>query len=257
MKKILVLTIISLFILGTVSLFADEAKADAKKDVEKKEADKNADKDVKMDKPKKEDPAPVDKDFAIFALVGGNFGTLAGGVDEYYDPNLGFKIGGGVELKLLDGLFLNAGLEFALAQGGKFSYENNSAAGLRKVEGTQSLYYVNVPILGKFKSKKGLFLAVGPYFGFLMSAEREVSVKVNGTPVDAKNAGERDGGNADDFKSIDIGAKIGLGYSIALGGGNKATVGLYYQQGFFDINELKTGSMINRAFAIDLGIFLF
>ena len=83
-----------------------------------------------------------------------------------------------------------------------------------------SLNYINIPLMAKYYVTKGFSFEAGPQIGFLVSAKNE--------DIDVK----------DNFKSIDYGVNLGLGYKLE----NGLNFGARYNFGLANINDVEGSS---------------
>ncbi len=84
--------------------------------------------------------------------------------------------------------------------------------------------YVNVPIIFKLYTVAGINIQVGPQFGFLASASKDVNLSGSTTAVDIKNT----------LKGSDISAALGLGWDLPFG----LTIDARYNLGLTKVNDV-------------------
>ncbi|MCM4152435.1 PorT family protein [Arenibacter sp. N53] len=104
-------------------------------------------------------------------------------------------------------------------------------------EDVVALNYMNLPLMGKYYITKGFSVEAGPQIGFLLSAKYEdVNVK-------------------DNFKTLDFGVNLGLGYKLD----NGLNFGARYDLGLSNINDLNGTSdkFRNGVFQVSVGYFFF
>lgn len=175
------------------------------------------------------------------AKVGANLSTVkavipeitVGGMEASGEENKnsfapGFHIGGFAEISFNDVFAFQPELQFSL-QGSNYKSNDNQTqnfgAFVLETESTSETklrsYYLNMPLLAKYKPNENLFFVLGPQVGYLLSAkskyESQGSTKqyLNGNLVNESS--DTDSGEIDaksSFKSIDFGLAIGGGYFI-------------------------------------------
>jgi Outer membrane protein beta-barrel domain len=106
---------------------------------------------------------------------------------------------------------------------------------IASIDYTYNLNYINLPVLVQFMVGDGFRLETGPQPGLLVSAHQ----KSGGNSTDTK----------DNFKGYDFSWVFGLGYLTHSGFGVDAR----YNLGLSNINDVGTGKINNRVFAI--GVF--
>lgn len=83
-----------------------------------------------------------------------------------------------------------------------------------------ALNYLNVPLMGKYYVTRGFSLEAGPQIGYLLSAKEDgKSIK-------------------DNFKALDFGVNLGLGYKLK----NGLNFGLRYNIGLSNVNDVSGSS---------------
>ncbi|MDB2463024.1 PorT family protein [Algibacter sp.] len=135
---------------------------------------------------------------------------------------------------------VNFGIVAEMPINEKFSFQPElmySIQGYSIGEDIVALNYLNLPLLGKYYITKGLSLEAGPQIGFLLSAKDE------GTDV------------KDNFKTIDLGANLGLAYKL----NNGLNFGARYNLGLSNINNIDgvPDSYKNGVFQITVGYQFF
>ncbi|EZH76015.1 hypothetical protein ATO12_04290 [Aquimarina atlantica] len=156
------------------------------------------------------------------------FGIKAGGnVTEFRNASSKFKIGvmGGVfsQYKFSEKLAIRSEVLYS-AQGAK------SKIGSRKIK----LNYINVlPAIIKFYPINKLSLEAGPHVGYLLGGKGAGFVKR-------------------DFKKIDYGVALGIGYSLT----DNLEVGIRYNLGLVDITKESNTSFKNSVFQAGLSLKL-
>jgi hypothetical protein len=104
-------------------------------------------------------------------------------------------------------------------------------------EDVVALNYLNLPLMGKYYLSKGFSVEAGPQIGFLLSGKYE--------DVDVK----------DNFKTIDFGVNLGLGYKL----NNGLNFGARYDFGLSNINGVDGASdkYRNGVLQVSVGYFFF
>lgn len=100
-----------------------------------------------------------------------------------------------------------------------------------------ALSYINLPLMGKYYVTKGFSVEAGPQIGYLIGADFE------GTNV------------KDNYKKLDFGANIGVGYKLE----NGLNFGARYNLGLTNINNVNGISDKNRngVLQVSIGYFFF
>lgn len=124
----------------------------------------------------------------------------------------------------------------------KFSFQpelmySGQGYGINDTNDFVSLSYINMPLMGKYYVTKGLSLEVGPQIGYLIGADFEGD--------DIK----------DNFKKLDFGANVGLGYKLE----NGLNFGVRYNLGLSNINNTDGSSnkYKNGVLQASVGYFFF
>ena len=150
-------------------------------------------------------------------------GIKAGGLlSDYAGPHV--DQGGSNRAGLCAGFVLNMPVskvfavqpELLVAQKG--SQSQPFVTGLGIVKGSQRLYYLEVPVLAKFRSRGGLFGELGPTLGYLLSASATIP-NANGQAVTFDDRSI--------FHAFDWGYAVGVGFQAEKG----LVLGLRYGQG--------------------------
>ncbi len=145
------------------------------------------------------------QDIQFGAKIGANFSTINGDTPDNTEWITSI---------------INFGIYAEIPLNEKFSFQPEvmySRQGFSIGEEILSLDYLNVPLMGKYYLTKGLSLEAGPQIGFLLSANDEgVNVKNN-------------------FKTLDFGVNLGLGYKL----NNGLNFGARYNLGLSNINNIE------------------
>jgi len=178
------------------------------------------------------------------AKAGLNFATLTGDLDDA-KGRTSFHLGGIAEIPMTDKLSIQPELLFS-SQGATFDSD------------ALSLNYINVPILAKYYVTEELSLEVGPYVGYLLSAN--IKYETEGDDLNPNTSGERSSTKAsekedvkDDIKSLDFGLNVGLGYKMPSG----LNFAARYVLGLANASDFENSSQEfkNGVFQISIGYF--
>lgn len=116
-------------------------------------------------------------------------------------------------------------------------YLNDTAGKIPGAYG-QKMNYFLVPVLAKYKFKKGIFAAAGPQFGLMYKSWIQFDSDVEGNDAIVKEY------NRELINKIDVGILAELGYSFFKGAG--LSVGVKYYEGF--VHVYKGSKTRNRSF---------
>ena len=136
--------------------------------------------------------------------AGVNFSNISG--QDNAEMKTGFHVGAVAEIKFNEKFSIQPEVLYS-AQGAKYEYfvGNNKLA-----DATQSLDYINIPIMAKYYIVDGFSVEAGPQVGFLTKAESKFENAVTGSSLTS-------GDNKDNFKSVDFGVNFGLAYDLPSG----------------------------------------
>ena len=167
------------------------------------------------------------QDIKFGVKAGVNFANLYGDNTEAIDPITSI---------------LNFGLVAEIPLSEKLSFQPEimySTQGYGVDDNIVSLNYLNLPLMGKYYVTKGFSVEAGPQLGFLLSAKDE------DTDTDLK----------DNFKTVDFGVNLGLGYKLD----NGLNFGARYNLGLSNINAIDGSSDAykNGVFQVTIGYFFF
>ena len=154
-----------------------------------------------------------------------NFGVKAGpqltnfvGDDaENSDMKLGFNVGGYANIRFSEQLAFQPELLFSM-QGDK----NEETIFGEEITTTNTLSYINVPLMMKWYAYDGLNFEFGPQVGFNVGAKG----KVEGPDGSIE-------GDWEDNATVDFGVNIGAGYEMA----NGLNFGLRYGRGLTSVSD--------------------
>ena len=142
-------------------------------------------------------------------------------------------------------------LDYAL-KGGKYAGSSSNSNYDFKLK----LGYISIPILFKWQPADvaGFNVFVGPEFGYLASAKEDNVATINGTIGSASSSGVSDVKNQ--YKSVDVGLDVGLGYNFVPNFGIDVRYGL----GLTNIakndasNNNNNGNSVTRNRTIQIGL---
>ncbi|WP_452224710.1 porin family protein [Lacinutrix chionoecetis] len=138
--------------------------------------------------------------------AGVNFATIGGDIEDV-DGRTSFHAGGVAEIMVSEKFSVQPEVLYS-SQGVSEEYTEEFFGEEVKYEDKLKLDYIYVPVMAKFYVAEGLSLQAGPQVGFLISAEAESEVTVDGeTESDSFDA-------KDSFKGIDFGVGLGAGYKL-------------------------------------------
>ncbi|MDL5514300.1 porin family protein [Arenibacter sp. M-2] len=165
------------------------------------------------------------QDIHLGAKVGINFASIYGDNTGSLDPITSL---------------VNFGVVAEMPFSDKFSFQPEimySIQGYSIGEDVVALNYLNLPLMGKYYLTKGLSVEAGPQIGLLLSGKYE--------DVDVK----------DDFKTVDFGINLGLGYKLK----NGLHFGARYDLGLSNINNVDGNSdkFRNAVLQVSVGYFFF
>ncbi|MBC2845101.1 porin family protein [Winogradskyella flava] len=165
------------------------------------------------------------QDIKIGAKAGLNYAFITGDNANDLDPITNFHFGVMSEIKLSDKFSLQPELIYS-GQGA----DTNTAS-----EGSISLNYLNIPLIGKYYVTKRLSLEAGPQIGVLLSTK--------GGTIDYKEL----------LKPVDYGVNFGVGYKLD----NGLNFTARYNLGLSDINDVDgfPDKNSNGVFQLSVGYF--
>ena len=196
------------------------------------------------------------------------------------DPTFGLRGGVNLKLGLTERLSIQPGL-FYVAKGGKDKDDFTDALGnTYNTESKISVSYLELPVNVVYNISNngggGIFVFGGPYLGYAFGGKEKINVSatIGGVKTDTEKSNDLDIGsedsdqgvlpNGDDWKALDYGFQVGLGYTLPIGLYAKAQ----YQMGLADVKPdalanttLGLGSVNNTiknwGFAVTVGYWLF
>jgi opacity protein-like surface antigen len=173
------------------------------------------------------------------AKLGLNISSLRSDMD--FDSKIGFNLGVFAEINLSDKLIFQPELLYS-TQGASFeqSFDSNSF----KV--TNSVDYLNIPLILKYGVTDKLFLEFGPQLGFLLSGESKYEETFGGETTS----------ETEDIKeftnSIDFGLNFGVSFDIA----ENIMIAARYNLGLSNIIDEEDSDdekLQNSVFSLSLG----
>ncbi len=139
------------------------------------------------------------QDIGFGVKAGANFASFSGSdVPDAAEMKVGFHLGVLAEFKLGNQFAVQPELLYTM----RGTQTTTEILG-QSFDAKMNLSYLSVPILAKYYITENLNIHLGPQIGFLMSAK----VSSDGNDVDVK----------DQYKSIDAGLAVGLGYKLDSG----------------------------------------
>ncbi|XMO86254.1 porin family protein [Algibacter sp. AS12] len=148
------------------------------------------------------------QDIQFGAKLGINFANINGDNTSALDPITSL---------------VNFGVVAEMPINEKFAFQPElmySIQGFSVGDDVVALNYLNLPLMGKYYISKGFSVEAGPQIGFLLSAKNE--------DIDVK----------DNFKTVDFGANLGIGYKLDSG----LNFGARYNLGLSNINDVEGSS---------------
>jgi len=198
------------------------------------------------------------QDIKFGAKEGINIASVTADIDSA-KSKVAFHIGGIAEIPISADFFLQPELLF-------------SSQGYKVDNGTGTLNYINLPVIGKYYVNDEFSIEAGPQIGYLLSAKIKVDdIDLGGgnteTPTTgtlgkssnskassssvASSAAESD--IKDFFNSTDISFAIGAGYKLE----NGINLSARYNIGLSNISKDKSDSIKNSVFMVSVGYFFF
>lgn len=192
------------------------------------------------------------QDIKFGAKAGANIASVTGEI-ESAGSRVAFHLGGMAEIPISNELFIQPELLF-------------SSQGYKVDNGTGTLNYINLPIMGKYFVNEELSIEAGPQIGYLLSATIEVDNINNGgginTPSpDTEKSSTIKSSNAasnvlsndikEFFKSTDISFGIGATYKLQ----NGINLSARYNFGLSNISSDNSESVKNSVFMLSVGYF--
>lgn len=165
----------------------------------------------------------------------------------------GFHLGATAELPITDLFSFEGGL-FLSTKGFKISEEETYEGETMKVEGTQTLYYLDIPLTGKATFDLGsakIYGVFGPYIGMGLSGKSKLEAEFMGETVDEEADIEWGSDEEEsDLKRLDYGLTMGAGVEF-----NSIQVGLTYGLGLANISPYTEGGakISNKVIGISVG----
>ncbi len=159
------------------------------------------------------------------AKAGLNLAFITGDNTEDFKPNTDFHVGVMAEWKITNKFSLQPEIIYS-GQGSDINIES---------EGRISLYYLNIPVIGKYYVTERLSLEAGPQVGYLLSTK--------GGTIDYKDL----------LHTTDYGVNFGVGYKLD----NGLNFTARYNLGLSNINNVDGFSEKNRngVFQLSVGYF--
>src|SRR5690606_29703663 len=158
--------------------------------------------------------------------AGVNFANISGKDAEDNKMLIGFHVGAFAEIKFNDKFAIQPEILYS-AQGAKQESSQTIVGVTTSSETTAKTSYINVPIMAKYYVAPSFAVELGPYVGFLMSADAESKTTVG-------SATAEDETDMKDFtNSIDFGLGAGVSYNLD----NGFFIGARYNLGLTKIGK--------------------
>ena len=185
------------------------------------------------------------------AKAGVNFATLGGDVEDA-DGITSFHVGAVAEISISEKFSVQPELLYS-AQGAD-NEDSYSEFGYSISEKTKiKLDYLNIPIMAKYYVAEGFSIEAGPQIGILLSANGEYEYKESYEGETFTDSDDED--IKDNFKGIDFGFNVGVGYKMDSGLNFSAR----YNLGLANINDTEDSddwTINNNVLQLSLG-FMF
>lgn len=159
---------------------------------------------------------------AIGFSLGSTYSSFTGDEAEYFEYLFGLEIDAFVMMQIAPELLFIPGLDFSMAGA---QYEDVDDLVIR-------LSYIYFSTLFRYQNEGGFFAEAGPRLGLLVAAKQ----KYQDESEDIK----------DDFKSVDVGAAVGLGMEFQ----KKFGIGVRWVPGFMNILEDDESKLRNTGFVL-------
>lgn len=137
-----------------------------------------------------------------------------------YKYKFGYHLYGFTKLKISDKLYLKSELGLSL-QGAKlkdnffFQDFNGAGFGPTEIRIVNNLYYLNLPILGKYYVTEKLSIEAGPQLGYFLSGKIKQKILDSGGLSQDEIDNLNNSQNIDSASSFDFGANLGIGYDLS------------------------------------------
>lgn len=186
------------------------------------------------------------QDVKFGTKVGLNISNLTGDIEDA-NSKIGFHIGGFAEIKVSDMFSLQPEILYS-TQGTKSEQNYSDISGGFKLDLTQNLSYLNIPVMAKLYVVEKFYIEAGPQVGFLLNAEQKAKATGSyfGQPFNQSQTVD----NKDDLNSTDFAVNFGLGINLTKNFG----AGLRYSLGLSDIDKADSRSEIQNS---NIGISVF
>lgn len=180
------------------------------------------------------------------AKGGVNLASIGGDNTDGLDGLTGFHIGALVEVPVSERFAVQPEVLYS-AQGAKTELTESFNDVSFKLTGKTKLDYINIPIMAKYYVVDGLAIEAGPQVGFLVSANAETELDLDGVDPaiadlieDEFESGDID--ISDNTKGIDFGVALGASYRLNMG----VFFGARYTLGLSNINDFEGSNVKNQ-----------
>lgn len=163
------------------------------------------------------------------AKAGLNLASLGGDVEDV-DGLTSFHFGAVAEISISEKFSVQPELLYS-AQGAKIEESYSEVGYTISGESKLKLNYLNIPIIAKYYVAEGFSVEAGPQLGLLLSAEEDWEYSETFEGETTSESGEND--VKDEYKGIDFGFNIGVGYKLNSG----LNFAARYNLGLANIND--------------------
>lgn len=194
---------------------------------------------------------------SLTVLGGGNYTNLAykqgsgADIEDTYKEKIGFHVGAYLDYVLNKDKSQEIVVEGGLLFDTKGSVQDQSEIGI-PIENTWSTYYVDVPVLLKyryrFRSLNKVYIGVGPYVGFGLFGNKKIKQEGQDQTSESIKWGNDDAQH--DMKRLDYGATARVGF-LAVSG---LDISVSYDYGIPNIASMgRNIEMKNRVMRLSVG----
>lgn len=163
-----------------------------------------------------------------------------------------FHFSGLVDIPISKSFSVQPGLNLS-GKGGKSEYGSEDLG--IKIEGTDNIMYLEIPVNAVFKTK-AFYIGAGPYAAYAVSGKvkRETTTYLGGTSTTTKYEDDIEFGNDkdnDDLKPIDFGLNVLTGYQLS----NGVNIGANYGLGLTNLRPEgdSTNKKANSVISLSIG----
>lgn len=185
------------------------------------------------------------QDVKFGTKFGLNISTLTKDIHQTKNK-LGYHVGGFAEIKITDDFSIQPEILYSTQGTKAVQYYSNTSINT-KMDLTQDLNYLNIPIMVKIYIFDKFYLETGPQIGFLLKAEQKAVATgtIYGQPIYQTETID----NKDQLNSKDFGVNLGIGVNLSESFG----AGLRYSLGLSNIdNQSRNSEISNSNIAISI-----